>query len=71
MQNLRKELQHLNLGQSLVNGNKEADDQSQLRLYVEQLKEQTESDRNKMTEALSRWANEVMIHNFACGRWQS
>ncbi|KAK3908267.1 Centrosomal protein of 152 kDa [Frankliniella fusca] len=41
------------------NGNGGSEDSIQLRLHVEQLKEQVESDRNNMTEALSRWANEV------------
>lgn len=42
-----------------INGNIGSEDSDQFRLYVKQLKDQTESDRQKMTEALSRWADEV------------
>ncbi|XP_026276703.1 trichohyalin isoform X1 [Frankliniella occidentalis] len=56
---LNKKLQKMPERGISLNGNKGPEDSVQLRLHVEQLKEQIESDRNNMTEALSRWANEV------------
>lgn len=60
VQNLTKKLQILQCCKSPVNGEVESNDSKQLQLYVQQLKEQTDSDRNKMTEALSQWADEVI-----------
>lgn len=59
VEDLSIKLQTVQQNRSSPNHKAEADNSGQLLRYVEQLKEQTESDRNKMTEALSKWASEV------------
>lgn len=59
VEDLNHKLQNISKGNSYVNGHPSAEDSERLRKYVDQLKEQTESERIKMTETLTRWADEV------------
>lgn len=59
VEDLNLKLQNLPKGNGYVNGITGKENSDQLRMYVKQLKEQTEIDRSKMSEALTRWADEA------------